>query len=224
ALELDLSKMGCYSFGMGFSVSTKELKVSKHLVAFTSVVISTSCGIPDFRGPKGVWTLQYEGKGVPGESLPFHRAMPSLTHIALVELEKAGFLPREARNEDCYSRQGTISAKKLPSTCFSAPKALYNYLKQDVEKYCNPRRYLTMISVALYMNICVHKDGLQLPISIEYEVLLARQFYFKYTTPDQTRYEMLRTITPLPTEHWPFINKGNGNDISCPSPHTPKAP
>ncbi|KAF6139207.1 hypothetical protein GIB67_040354 [Kingdonia uniflora] len=35
---------------------------------------------------------------------------------------------------------------------------------------------------------------------------------------------MLRTKTPLPTKHWPFISKGNGKGISCPSPHTPKAP
>ncbi|GAY55081.1 hypothetical protein CUMW_161750 [Citrus unshiu] len=65
---------------------------SKHLVAFTGAGISTSCGIPDFRGPKGVWTLQREGKGVPEASLPFDRAMPSITHMALVELEKAGIL------------------------------------------------------------------------------------------------------------------------------------
>ncbi|XP_019196857.1 PREDICTED: NAD-dependent protein deacetylase SRT1 [Ipomoea nil] len=68
------------------------IKKSKHLVVFTGAGISTSCGIPDFRGPKGIWTLQKEGKALPEASLPFHRAMPSSTHMALVELEKAGIL------------------------------------------------------------------------------------------------------------------------------------
>ncbi|KAF3776317.1 NAD-dependent protein deacetylase [Nymphaea thermarum] len=68
------------------------IQKSKHLVAFTGAGISTSSGIPDFRGPEGIWTLQREGKVLPEASLPFHRAMPSLTHMALVELEKAGVL------------------------------------------------------------------------------------------------------------------------------------
>ncbi|KAK4275309.1 hypothetical protein QN277_018415 [Acacia crassicarpa] len=68
------------------------IKKSKHLVVFTGAGISTSCGIPDFRGPKGIWTLQRDGKPLPEASLPFHRAVPSLTHMALVELEKAGIL------------------------------------------------------------------------------------------------------------------------------------
>ncbi|KAL9147197.1 hypothetical protein ABFS82_13G157900 [Erythranthe guttata] len=68
------------------------IQKSKHLVVFTGAGISTSCGIPDFRGPKGIWTLQRKGQALPEASLPFHRATPSITHMALVELEKAGIL------------------------------------------------------------------------------------------------------------------------------------
>ncbi|KAL8469700.1 hypothetical protein ACS0TY_032514 [Phlomoides rotata] len=68
------------------------IQKSKHLVVFTGAGISTSCGIPDFRGPKGIWTLQRQGKPLPEASLPFHRATPTPTHMALVELEKAGIL------------------------------------------------------------------------------------------------------------------------------------
>eukprot|EP01018_Ginkgo_biloba_P023113 Gb_02893 [translate_table: standard] len=70
----------------------KLIGESKHLVAFTGAGISTSCGIPDFRGPTGIWTLQREGKPLPKAEMPFHRAMPGLTHMALAELEKAGIL------------------------------------------------------------------------------------------------------------------------------------
>lgn len=36
--------------------------------------------------------MQREGKPLPQASLPFHRAVPSMTHMALVELERAGIL------------------------------------------------------------------------------------------------------------------------------------
>lgn len=39
----------------------------------------------------------------------------------------------------------------------------------------------------------------------EKKVVIARQFHFNYTTPDRSRQEMLNTMTPLPTEHWPFM-------------------
>lgn len=54
--------------------------------------------------------------------------------------------------------------------------------------------------------------------------VIARQFYFNYTTPDRSRQEMLRATTPVPTEHWPFLSKKEGKGIWIPSPHTPKAP
>lgn len=70
----------------------KLIQESHHLVAFTGAGISTSCGIPDFRGPKGVWTLQHEGKPLPKADLPFHQARPGITHMALVALQRLGIL------------------------------------------------------------------------------------------------------------------------------------
>ncbi|XP_057784193.1 F-box protein At4g35930 [Salvia miltiorrhiza] len=55
-------------------------------------------------------------------------------------------------------------------------------------------------------------------------VVIARQFHFNYTTPDRSRQEMLNTMTPLPTEHWPFMGKGGEKGMLIASPHTPKAP
>ncbi|CAM6084960.1 unnamed protein product [Calypogeia fissa] len=70
----------------------KLIKQSKHLVVFTGAGISTSCGIPDFRGPNGIWTLQHEGKPMPTAGTPFHQARPGVTHMALVGLQRAGIL------------------------------------------------------------------------------------------------------------------------------------
>ncbi|CAN8252941.1 unnamed protein product [Cochlearia groenlandica] len=92
----------------------KMIQKSKHLVVFTGAGISTSCGIPDFRGPKGIWTLQREGKDLPKASLPFHRAMPSMTHMALVELEKAGILKFViSQNVDGLHLRSGIPREKL---------------------------------------------------------------------------------------------------------------
>ncbi|KAI6688711.1 hypothetical protein NL676_025539 [Syzygium grande] len=90
------------------------IKESKHLVVFTGAGISTSCGIPDFRGPKGIWTLQREGKPLPQASLPFHRAVPSMTHMALVELERAGILKYViSQNVDGLHLRSGIPREKL---------------------------------------------------------------------------------------------------------------
>ena len=46
-------------------------------------------GIPDFRGPKGVWTLEQRGAKVETD-ITFEDAVPTQTHMALVELVKVG--------------------------------------------------------------------------------------------------------------------------------------
>ncbi|XP_034470350.1 NAD-dependent protein deacetylase sirtuin-6 [Hippoglossus hippoglossus] len=67
------------------------IKESQFLVVHSGAGISTSAGIPDFRGPKGVWTLEEKGES-PRFDITFEDARPSLTHMALVGLQRAGYL------------------------------------------------------------------------------------------------------------------------------------
>ena len=65
---------------------------SEHLVAFTGAGISTDSGIPDFRGPDGVWTRRDAGLEAPRWRVPPDRVEPNASHHALVELQRLGKL------------------------------------------------------------------------------------------------------------------------------------
>jgi NAD-dependent SIR2 family protein deacetylase len=63
---------------------------SRHLVVFTGAGISTESGLPDFRGPDGIWTRK--AKGLPVHSRPFDSVEPNASHRAIVELQNLGKL------------------------------------------------------------------------------------------------------------------------------------
>ncbi|MHA2250807.1 MAG: Sir2 family NAD-dependent protein deacetylase [Candidatus Kariarchaeaceae archaeon] len=60
---------------------------SSHLVIFTGAGISTASGVPDFRGPDGVWTRRDKGLKPKPLSKPWHEFEPNAGHFAVVELQ-----------------------------------------------------------------------------------------------------------------------------------------
>nr|XP_054505918.1 NAD-dependent protein deacylase sirtuin-6 [Agelaius phoeniceus] len=67
------------------------IRSSSHVVFHTGAGISTASGIPDFRGPNGVWTMEEKGLS-PKFDTTFENARPSKTHMALLGLQRVGIL------------------------------------------------------------------------------------------------------------------------------------
>ncbi|KAK3688813.1 NAD-dependent deacetylase sirtuin-7 [Podospora appendiculata] len=69
-----------------------RIRTSNHFIVFTGAGVSTSAGIPDFRGPDGVWTRRAQGRDGPSKGTSTLQAVPTPTHMALVELQNRGLL------------------------------------------------------------------------------------------------------------------------------------
>lgn len=93
------------------------IRHSNYCVVFTGAGISTSVGIPDFRGPNGVWTRELSGEDIPEEektSTTFDQAQPSYTHHALASLLDQGHVKHIiSQNVDCLHLRSGIPESKL---------------------------------------------------------------------------------------------------------------
>lgn len=98
------------------SSSPSSSSSGRGVVVFTGAGISVSSGIPDFRGPDGVWTRQRRGLPPPAlaRGVSFATARPSLTHLALARLVEAGIVTRVvSQNVDGLHLRSGIPRKKL---------------------------------------------------------------------------------------------------------------
>jgi NAD-dependent SIR2 family protein deacetylase len=65
---------------------------SRHLVVFTGAGLSTDSGLPDYRGPDGVWTRRDAGLPPPPLKKSLSEIRPNRGHEALVRLQELGRL------------------------------------------------------------------------------------------------------------------------------------
>ncbi|MHA1913646.1 MAG: Sir2 family NAD-dependent protein deacetylase [Promethearchaeota archaeon] len=72
-------------------LAAKWIAESDRLVIFTGAGCSTGSGLPDFRGPDGLWTRRDKGLPPP-KSLPWDQVKPNANHYAVVELMNMGKL------------------------------------------------------------------------------------------------------------------------------------
>jgi mono-ADP-ribosyltransferase sirtuin 6 len=90
------------------------IRDSKHCVFFTGAGVSTSAGIPDYRGPEGVWTLKATGGQRKTKAVPMLSALPTVTHMAMVKLhdvDRMHYLV--SQNVDGIHRKSGVHPQRL---------------------------------------------------------------------------------------------------------------
>eukprot|EP00056_Hartaetosiga_gracilis_P003172 m.60152 g.60152 ORF g.60152 m.60152 type:complete len:352 (-) comp11358_c0_seq1:2434-3489(-) len=83
------------------------------VVIFTGAGISTAAKIPDYRGPKGVWTCRDKGIARP-KGVKMERAQPTYTHRAIKKLVDLGICTLVvSQNVDCLHLKSGVPESKL---------------------------------------------------------------------------------------------------------------
>jgi len=87
---------------------------SEYPVFFTGAGLSTDSGLPDFRGPDGVWTRRDKGLPPRPGGVPWDRVDPNAGHFALFELQRLGRLKfLISQNVDNLHLKSGIEPKRL---------------------------------------------------------------------------------------------------------------
>jgi len=65
------------------------IKGANYVTFYTGAGVSTSAGVPDYRGPTGSWTMRAQGK-VATAKVGILDAQPTVTHVAMATMIKRG--------------------------------------------------------------------------------------------------------------------------------------
>ncbi|KAG2374471.1 hypothetical protein C9374_010755 [Naegleria lovaniensis] len=128
------------------------IRNSKHCCVYTGAGISTSSKIPDYRGPKGVWTLRSAGKGHEIAKLDIEQALPTFAHYALTHLVKKKMVKFiVSTNVDGLHRRSGLTASEMSE--------LHGNCYREVCEKCSKeylRGFDVMKTVKFFQN---HKTG-----------------------------------------------------------------
>jgi len=109
---------------------------AKRLVVFTGAGISTESGLPDFRGPDGIWTRQ--AKGLLTKPRDFSSVEPNAGHLAIVDLQKLGKLSfLISQNVDNLHLRSGIPPDLLAELHGNVTKLRCTRCKAQVDKSAN---------------------------------------------------------------------------------------
>ena len=94
-------------------LAARWIAESESLVVFTGAGISTGSGLPDYRGPDGVWTRRDKGLPPP-KSPPWAQVKPNQNHYTILELMEMGILDYLiSQNVDGLHAKSGIPFEKL---------------------------------------------------------------------------------------------------------------
>lgn len=103
----------------------KRIKKSNHLVILTGAGISTESGLPDYRGPNGLWTYLKKGISNNKKAKSFNKFKPTTGHKAITELYRKGYMKfLITQNIDNLHRKAGIPEKAIAEI-----HGNYNYLR-----------------------------------------------------------------------------------------------
>ncbi|KAJ3427788.1 nad-dependent protein deacetylase sirtuin-7 [Anaeramoeba flamelloides] len=119
----------------------KLIRKSKYVVIHTGAGISTSAGIPDYRGPNGLWTCLDQNRETPVVDKPWNLLEPTNCHMTIATLLQRGLVKHlVSQNTDGLHLHSGVPLEKISELHGNSNK---EYCKDCQSEYFRPFRCRT---------------------------------------------------------------------------------